>query len=391
MTNTLPSGLLRSLLFIFSVLSGSATAETFHVTRLNDAEPILTRQHFEQVNSEPFEGQNINGPSVIRIPEWIPADKRAAPEAKYYMYFAHHKGRYIRLAWAEDIEGPWSLHNTGHGVVDGERGALDIGNNRVLELANSLAIESHIASPDVHVDNLKKRIILYFHGPASHNGVRLSHQRSFVATAPWGLDFSSGIVPVTLSDSYLRAFEYDGVLQALVRGKYYTPHDSEAPWSTPANFSYDKHNLWTKWQSKFMDFSDLKYEDGEAFAPGKTRLRHAALYRDGTTLQVFFTMTGHSPERVLVTSVNLASDCWYCAPPQAVPEEILRAEQPWEGSEVAPEPSRKGPEYRLANAIRNPYVFEDEGKLYLFYVGGGERAIGIASLTSAADKPQKTQ
>src|SRR6185503_14642331 len=35
-------------------------------------------------------GANINGPSLIRVPSWIPN-----PLGKYYLYFAHHKGRYI--------------------------------------------------------------------------------------------------------------------------------------------------------------------------------------------------------------------------------------------------------------------------------------------------------
>jgi len=35
---------------------------------------------------------------------------------------------------------------------------------------------------------------------------------------------------------------------------------------------------------------------------------------------------------------------------------------------------------RLENSIRDPFVFEDDGQLYLFYSGGGERAIGVARL-----------
>jgi hypothetical protein len=32
---------------------------------------------------------------------------------KYYLYFADHKGRYIRLADADDIAGPWTIHPPG--------------------------------------------------------------------------------------------------------------------------------------------------------------------------------------------------------------------------------------------------------------------------------------
>src|SRR5207253_325786 len=36
-------------------------------------------------------GDNINGPSLIRVPDWI-----EKPLGRYYLYFAHHDGDYIR-------------------------------------------------------------------------------------------------------------------------------------------------------------------------------------------------------------------------------------------------------------------------------------------------------
>ena len=42
---------------------------------------------------DPSIGQNIQGPSLIRVPDWV--ENRLG---NYYLYFADHKGRYIRLA-----------------------------------------------------------------------------------------------------------------------------------------------------------------------------------------------------------------------------------------------------------------------------------------------------
>ena len=53
-------------------------------------------------------GDNINGPSLIRVPDWIPSAL-----GKYYLYFAHHQGTYIRLAYADQLEGPWRLYSPG--------------------------------------------------------------------------------------------------------------------------------------------------------------------------------------------------------------------------------------------------------------------------------------
>src|SRR5436190_17801802 len=54
------------------------------------------------------DGQNINGPSLIRVPDWV-----EKPLGKYYLYFAHHRGKYIRLAYADRLQGPWTIHKPG--------------------------------------------------------------------------------------------------------------------------------------------------------------------------------------------------------------------------------------------------------------------------------------
>jgi hypothetical protein len=46
-------------------------------------------------------GENINGPSLLRVPEWV-----ERPLGKYYLYFAHHQGAYIRMAYADELAGP---------------------------------------------------------------------------------------------------------------------------------------------------------------------------------------------------------------------------------------------------------------------------------------------
>ena len=54
------------------------------------------------------DGASINGPSMIRVPDWV-----QKPLGKYYLYFAHHAGKYLRLAYADQPEGPWKFHAGG--------------------------------------------------------------------------------------------------------------------------------------------------------------------------------------------------------------------------------------------------------------------------------------
>ena len=51
-------------------------------------------------------GDNANGPTVIRVPAWV-----QRPLGRYYMYFAHHSGTFIRLAYADSLRGPWTAQS----------------------------------------------------------------------------------------------------------------------------------------------------------------------------------------------------------------------------------------------------------------------------------------
>jgi hypothetical protein len=373
------TAVLKIIALVLLSIANLTQAQQFEVTRLNGALPIVSKKQFELAGASAEEGANINGPSVIRIPQWVPRHRRAAPNAEYYMYFGHHQGRYIRLAWAEKVEGPWQLYNIGPDIADGMRGVLDIGDDRKLELSKSLSILRHIASPDVHINSESKRIVMYFHGPVMHGKQKCRVQRTFVATSPWGLNFSADIHSQMLSASYLRVFEFDGVQQGIAGSNHYIVGNDDEHRLEGEELDFCS-NSWQGSPANFLNFTDIRDANVGGYGRKKLRIRHLALYRKEAELFVFFTVRGHSPERILMTQVYLGEECWACAAPRGSPVEIMRAEEIWEGSGVKPSPSKRGAQFDLENALRDPFIFEDEGKLYLFYVGGGEQAIGLALL-----------
>ena len=141
--------------FLFSLIafSGSAYGQTnspFEVVRINNSQPIIDQDMFDDRGVED-EGENINGPSLIRIPDWISPSDRADPSAVYYLYFGHHTGDYIRMAWAENIIGPWNLYQVGSNVARGNRGVLDNA-GRDINVGNGIVIEeNHLALSLIHI------------------------------------------------------------------------------------------------------------------------------------------------------------------------------------------------------------------------------------------------
>src|SRR5712664_903616 len=104
----------------------------------------LTQNPIVTPASSPTLGENINGPSLIVVPSWV-----ERPLGRYYLYFSHHAGKFIRLAYADRISGPWKIFEPGTLRLDQAPNCFD-----------------HVASPDVHVENDRRQILMYFHCPA---------------------------------------------------------------------------------------------------------------------------------------------------------------------------------------------------------------------------------
>ena len=70
-----------AFLFALIVFSSNAYGQTnspFEVVRINNSQPIIDQDMFDDLGVED-EGENINGPSLIRIPDWISPADRAHP------------------------------------------------------------------------------------------------------------------------------------------------------------------------------------------------------------------------------------------------------------------------------------------------------------------------
>jgi len=268
-------------------------------------------------------GDNINGPSLIRVPDWV-----EGALGRYYLYFGHHDGAYIRLAFADDLAGPWRMHEPG-----------------VLPLAAS-GFAGHLASPDVHVDDEERRFRLFFHGSDTATG-RGGEQRTRLALSRDGLRFEAR--EETLGVPYWRVFRHGGWHYALgMPGRLYRSGDGVSG-----------------------------FEAGPVvFAPG---MRHSAVAVDGDTAFVYYTRIGDRPERILLATMDLRPPWTDWRPSEAVT--VLAPEEAWEGADLPLEPSREGIVRGPVRQLRDPAIFRDGGRTWLLYSVAGESGISMAEIS----------
>lgn len=319
---------------------------TIRVQRLVDRPIISPDLH-------PSIGVNIQGPSLVRMPDWI--EKRLGT---YYLYFADHKGSYIRLAYADSLAGPWMIHPPGSLRLENSRFLTKPPHatpEQLVELearwrqrgqpmSHDVLLEAttpHIASPDAHVDLKGRQIVMYFHGLDD-----VATQVTRVAFSQNGIDFIAQ--PEVLGRPYFRVFRHDGMTYALAMpGQFYRSTDGF-----------------------------------HAFEPGPTlfnpRMRHSAVMQRDHQLWVFWTEVGEAPERILLSRIDLSSD-WHSWR-DSEPVEVLRPERSWEGAEAPLVPSVRSTAYGHVNQLRDPAIFEEDGRILLLYAVAGESGIAIAEL-----------
>jgi hypothetical protein len=311
------------------------------------------------VNTSKSVGDNVNGPSVIRVPGWV-----KHPLGRYYMYFAHHKGRYIRLAYANSLKGPWTVY---------EPGVLNVGDTIFArpqpDPPDSPAnLYTHVASPEVFIDEPNRRLVMFVHGMWT-DGKRWPTDPQ--TTAKWmrengysqytqttisydGIHFEAR-PGITLKTSYLRVFDWSGVHYGMARlGVLSRAQTIEGPFEPGPN-----------------PF------DGPPYAG---RVRHVAPLVRGDKLYVFFSAIGDAPEKILLSTIALHGDwtTWKASPPV----EVLAPREKYECPDLPVTPSRAGESEGPENALRDPALLSEHGKLFLFYSVCGEQGIGGADVTS---------
>lgn len=336
--------LLMSLMCVLTIASGA------DVTATRFAEnPLITVQ-------TPTLGDNVNGPSIIRVPDWV-----EKPLGRYYMYFAHHSGTYIRLAYADSLHGPWKVY---------EPGVLNVSETAFFRpqpdpYPHPYGVYTHVASPEIYVDNARKKIVMWVHGqftdgkrwPADvreagtwlrQNGYS---QVTQVTESGDGMHFTA--LPAITKDPYLRVFPYGGMYYGIVRlGRLVRSTD---PLKT--------------------------FEQGpDPFAgtPYSGKVRHVALLPKGDTLHVFLSVIGMAPEKIVHTTIPLAGD-WMTWKVQGF-DDVLLPSANYECPDYPTAASEVGEIYGPAKQLRDPASFEEGGKLYLFYTICGEQGIAGAEV-----------
>jgi hypothetical protein len=182
---------------------------------------------------------------------------------------------------------------------------------------------------------------MYFHGLED-----VGTQVSRVAISRNGIDFEAQ--PEILGPPYMRIFPHDGMTYAL---------------TMPRRFYRSKDGL-------------------HGFEPGPVlfnpNMRHSAVLKRGNELLVFWIQVGEAPERILISRIDLTGD-WH-GWKESPPTEVMRPERSWEGADASLTPSVRSTAYGQVNQLRDPAIFEEDGRTYLLYAVAGESGIAIAEI-----------
>jgi len=339
----------RSLLFLILVgvflmmtdnILNAESNQEYKVTRFFE-NPIITPAMMGDIK------ENINGPTLIRVPDWVKNKL-----GKYYLYFSHHEGLYIRLAYADNLHGPWKIYKPGVLNVNAIKGNPD-----------------HVASPDAVIDEEKQEIRLYVHAPTAAvlksndpqyaEKIGDSKQDTFVAASKDGLDFK--VVPEIMGEWYFRVWNWKGTYYAIARGgsPLYRSRDGITPFEKAPISPFDKD-------------------------PEFKKIRHTAIKLDGDVMTVFYSRIGDTPEHIMMSKIKLSPNWenWTATKPVS----FLRPETGYEGVNLPLAPSKVGMTIPRVNELRDPAIFQESGRTYLLYTVEGEYGIAIAELESLKKK-----
>ena len=351
-------------------------------------------------------------------------------------------------SFGSGVDRAWGTGNNngtqtpGHGVLD-----MNLGGDRIIDLGNT-EIEGHLASPDVFVDHVNQRIVMITHGfhrtPGWPGGAQGRGHNSFVATSKYGLNFNTtedggepgeGMRDLVVARPYARILQIDGekhgqqVVQTMIFGlggainlaplftnvgEHATFANADDPGGlfNPSGTSNDGTTFyWPEFnngnknpisgvnRAPFVipDPNDFPEYDENSFVFDTVRngYRHIDVFynaqADRNTVYAFYHAAGDAPESILMVRLSLQGlseearldpNNWTRI--EDTEQVLLFPELDWEGANLPLKPSPRGSQSK-GNTLRDPNFFLDnDGKLYMIYMGMSEQNIGIAQINGIA-------
>jgi len=265
--------------------------------------------------------RTIMHPSVIEATRY----RKDAP-ARYLMYYAPHHSQGIGAAAADELTGPWT----------------PLAENPLVRLDQFRGIKGHVSGPDVVWVPEESRFRMYLHG-----SVPQSEQQTGLAVSPDGVHFEPADPDPILPHPYLRVWRWDGLYYGVCRfGNDLGLVRSE-----------DGMN-WQEWPNGLL--LERGPQHGEY-----DRLRHHCVHVIEDVLHLYY--------------------CTYRDAEESV-EAIRLAAMPMRGEWTEWRIERLGDALTPAldweqENVRDPYIIEADGRVYMFYVGGNEAGISLAVQT----------
>lgn len=216
------------------------------------------------------------------------------------------------------------------------------------------------------MDHDNRRLILWFHGwftegrrwpigeAAARNWARQHGYGQYTQAAESADGLTFTVRPAVTRVSYLRVFRHQADI-----------------------FGMGRAGLLLRAPSMFAAFEPgpNPFRGG----PYANRVRHVAVLARRNTLATFFTAIGDAPERIMLSTIDMTApfDEWRAS--DAV--EVLRPQAAYECAGLPVTPSAGGDVKGPVNQLRDPALFEENGRTFLFYSYCGEQGIAAAEIS----------
>ncbi len=269
---------------------------------------------------------NINGPCLIKVPDFI-----LNKLGNYYLYFAHHHGKYIRMAYSDNICGPYNIFNGGVLSLDSNNGF------------------DHVASPHVIIKNNK--LILYYHSFDKNKKNQITYQAESID----GINFLS--TNDIISYPYFSCFDY--------KKKIYGIAMKMKMKSNQIIYNYDTDN------NKFIEFCNLLPDT-----------RHCFIKEINNKLYAFYSIVGDCPEHICYCEIICDGNNFIALINNN--KSLIYPELEYEHGNMLPIKSKYGAEYKTINQLRDPYIYIENDIVYILYTICGEQGIAIAIIHNQA-------